>query len=93
MKKKKSEMIPGKRYRGWGFLNEYREFCFEPEETGSREGVIKQICSRDGISLSETKGNLLIRVKVPKEPNKAILVSNILRKVNSISKLIYEYDI
>lgn len=93
MTKKKGEMIPGKRYRGWGFLNEYREFCFEPEETGSREGVIKQIISKDGVSLSETKGNLLIRVKVAKEPNKAILVSNILRKVNSISKLIYEYDI
>lgn len=93
MKTKKDAMVPGKKYRGWGFVNEYNEFTFEPEETGTRQGVIKQITVKDGVSLSETKDHLLIRLKVRKETNKALLVNNVFKKVNELSKLILQYDI
>lgn len=86
-------MLPGKRYRGYGFINEYKEFCFEPEDTGSRAGVIKQIAVREGVSLSETKTLLLIKIKVEKAPTRLELLKLVSNAYNTIVKLLKEYEI
>lgn len=86
-------MLPGKRYRGYGFINEYKEFCFEPEDTGSRAGVIKQIAVREGVSLSETKTLLLIKIKVDKAPTRLELLKSVSNAYNTIVKLLKEYEI
>ena len=93
MLKKKETMIPGKRYRGYGYVNEYKEFCFEPENTGSREGVIKAICSRDGVSLSETKDYILIRAKLPKCNNLLDRLKGLAKVYNEIVRILREYEI
>lgn len=93
MPKQKEAMIPGKRYRGYGFINEYKEFQFEPEDTGSRAGVIKQICSRDGVSLSETKSYLLIKMKVAKTGDRAKLVKSFFTATNNVLKIFRDYEI
>lgn len=92
-KKKLPDMQPGKRYRGWGYVNEYREFVFEPEQTGTREGVMKCICTRDGVSLSQTREHLIIHFKVRKSPLKLELLKNVLSKFNLVHKLLNEYEI
>lgn len=86
-------MLPGRRYRGYGFINEYKEFCFEPEDTGSRAGVIKQIAVREGVSLSETKTLLLIKIKVEKAPTRLELFKSVSDAYNTIVKLLKEYEI
>lgn len=91
-RKFKKNMEPGKRYRGYGFINEYNEFCFEPENTGSRAGLVKQITVRDGVSLSHTRDNLLIHIKVQKSHDVVTLLRNVMSKFNIIGKLIQEYD-
>ena len=93
MAKIKETMLPGKRYRGYGFINEYKEFCFEPEDTGSRAGVIKQIAVREGVSLSETKTLLLIKIKVDKAPTRLELLKSVSNAYNTIVKLLKEYEI
>ena len=93
MAKIKETMLPGKRYRGYGFINEYKEFCFEPEDTGSRAGVIKQIAVREGVSLSETKTLLLIKIKVEKAPTRLELLKLVSNAYNTIVKLLKEYEI
>lgn len=93
MTKKKETMEPGKRYRGYGFINEYKEFCFEPEDTGSRAGVIKQIAVREGVSLSETKSLLLIKIKVEKVPTRLGLLKAVNGAYDTIVKLLKEYEI
>ena len=93
MAKTKETMIPGKRYKGYGFINEYKEFCFEPEDTGSRAGVIKQIAVREGVSLSETKTLLLIKIKVEKVATRLDLLKSVSNAYNTIVKLLKEYEI
>ena len=93
MAKTKETMVPGKRYRGYGYVNEYREFCFEPENTGSREGVIKAICSREGVGISETQKYLLIRIKMPKCTNLLDRLKELAKVYNQIVKIFREYEI
>lgn len=93
MTKMKTTMQPGKRYRGYGYINEYKEFCFEPENTGSREGVIKAICTRDGIGVSETRDHLLIRIKMPKCGNLLDRLRELAKVYNKIVKILREYEI
>lgn len=85
-------MEPGKRYRGYGWLNEYKEFCFEPEETGSRAGVIKPISSKDGVSLSATKKLLLVKVNLNISKDKTAILKELMMKMNVLFKMIREYD-
>ncbi|MBQ5712871.1 MAG: hypothetical protein IIV77_00035 [Bacteroidaceae bacterium] len=93
MAKTRETMIPGKRYRGYGFVNEFKEFCFEPENTGSREGVIKAICTRDGIGVSETREHLLIRIKMRKCPNLLERIKELSKVYNQLLKIFREYEI
>lgn len=93
MTKTKETMVPGKRYRGYGYVNEYKEFCFEPENTGSREGVIKSICNREGVGISETQKYLLIRIKMPKCTNLLDRLKELAKVYNQIVKIFREYDI
>lgn len=92
-KLKKGQLEVGKRYRGYGVLNEYGEFNFEPENTGSRAGMIKQVAVRDGVSLSHTKDNLIVHMKIRKSMNQRDYLRDIMRKVDVLLGLLKEYDI
>ena len=92
-KKKKGQLEVGKRYRGYGVLNEYGEFNFEPENTGSRAGIIKQIVVRDGVNLSHTKDNIIVLMKIRKSSNQRDYLRDIMQKVDILLGLLREYDI
>lgn len=92
-KTKKDNMIPGKKYRGYGYLNEYNEFCFEPENTGARAGVVKTVAQRDGVCLSHTRDNILLHIKVKKTNDPVSLLRAIMGKFNVAAKLVQEYEI
>ena len=93
MKQKKGQLEVGKRYRGYGVLNEYGEFNFEPENTGSRAGIIKQIVVRDGVNLSHTKENIIVHMKIRKSSNQRDYLRDIMQKVDVLLGLLREYDI
>lgn len=86
-------MIPGKRYRGYGYINEYKEFIFEPENTGARAGAIKQICSRDGVSVAETKNYILIHIKMDKYPDLLKRLGALSKIFNNIINIFKDYEI
>lgn len=88
----KKDLVPGKKYRGYGVMNEYGEFTFEPEETGANAGRQKQISSQDGVTVSHTKDNLLIHIKVPKCPEKYKLILTLMHKFNILTDIIKSYD-
>ena len=93
MKLKKGQLEVGKRYRGYGVLNEYGEFSFEPENTGIRAGVIRQIAVRDGVNLSQTKDNIIVHMKIRKSTNQRDYLRDIMRKVDVLLGLLKEYEI
>ena len=92
-KKEKVEMVPGKRYRGYGFLNEFREFCFEPEAVGSQADRIKQVVQKEGVTLSYSKQHILLRVKLKRGLTAMALAQELMTKFQLIIKWLKEYDI
>lgn len=93
MPKTKEQMIPGKRYRGYGFINEYKEFCFEPEQTGAHEGREKSVCVRDGVRVSATKNLVIVKFNLEKQDDKTAYIKRLVQIYNTISKIIRDYEI
>lgn len=89
----KKNMEPGKKYRGYGFVNEFSEFQFIPEDTGSRAGREKCILDNEGLRISETKNLLVIKMNIEKDCDKAELAKRVLDKFNRVSKFINKYEI
>lgn len=83
----------GKRYRGYGTLNEYGEFTFEPENTGSRAGVIKHVVNRNGVGVSHSKEYVIVHFKVKRGIGFLNYVTEIGKKVNELFRILKEYDI
>lgn len=90
---KKGAMIPGQRYRGYGFINEFQEFCFEPENKGAHAGRVKAIFTREGISVSETKNLIMIKFNLEKKGSKLEYLQELTRVYNYIFKFLQDYDI
>ena len=86
-------MVPGKRYRGYGFLNEFREFCFEPEAVGSQADRIKQVAQKEGVTMSYSKQYILLRVKLKRGLTAMTLAQELMTKFQLIIKWLKEYDI
>ena len=85
-------MIPGKRYRGYGFINDYKEFCFEPERTGSHAGQIKEVVVRDGIRVSESKKLVIVKLNIDRQPDKLAYLKVLARMYNVLSNIFQEYE-
>lgn len=93
MPKVKGQMEPGKRYRGYGFINEYKEFCFEPEHTGAHAGQIKEICVREGVRVAESKNLIIIKINLNKQNNRIGLLKELMRSYNILSQILQDYEI
>lgn len=59
-------LVVGKKYRGWGYLNAYGEMMFTPEQKGIRAGKTKVIKETEKYKLSTTQNLVQIYVKLPK---------------------------
>ncbi len=64
--KKKVEIPVGQKVRGYGVLNEYGEFEFTPEQTGTRQGRVKVIKTGSNYTLSSTKNSLILHCNIKK---------------------------
>ena len=93
MPKTKEQMIPGKRYRGYGFINEYKEFCFEPEQTGAHEGREKSVCVRNGVRVSQTQKLIIVKFNLEKQDDKSAYIKRLVQIYNTISTIINDYEI
>jgi hypothetical protein len=91
--KTKEQMKPGKRYRGYGFINEYKEFCFEPEDTGAHAGREKSICVCEGIRVSETKNFILVKFNLEKREKKLEYLAELAKIYNHLTRIIQKYEI
>jgi len=87
----KGAMEPGKKYRGYGYINDYKEFCFEPEETGKNQGRITPVATKGGVSLSQTKTNLIFHVKIVKG-TKIELTKRVTEVSNTLLDFVQRYE-
>ena len=92
-KREKMELVPGTRYRGWGVVNDYGQFDFTPEATGTREGTIKQVCQRDGVTVSHTKNHIIVHIKMRKLVNLTQYMGEVWNKFSTAINILREYEI
>lgn len=85
-------MEPGKKYKGYGFINEAKEFCFTPEDTGSRDGVIKHLAEKEGASVSYSNKFIFAKLKLKRTDKKSDLLMDLARKYNNLHKILIDYD-
>lgn len=63
---KKVDFPIGQKVRGYGLLNEYGEFDFIPEQTGSRQGQKKVVKTTECYTLTSSRHHILVSVRLPK---------------------------
>lgn len=88
---KKLNLEPGKKYRGYGTLNEYGEFEFVPEDTGAKAGAVKQVTQGKGYVVSESKQFVLVHLKIKRSMAKMERVKEYLRLSNQILTILHKY--
>ena len=89
----KGEMIPGKLYRGWGYINDYKEFSFKPEQTGTRVGQIKMIKQEEGVTIKESKNLILINFNIDKTGKKEEYFGVLQQVYNTLFRFFKDYEI
>lgn len=88
----KTELPVGTKVRGWGMLNEYGQFDFTPEQTGTRQGSVKKVLEGDGFAISETKDKVLLHMSIKKQESRLNNVMELCRVFNELMKKFKDYD-
>lgn len=80
------EMQPGVKYKGYGFINKFKEFCFQPEATGSQAGREKLLKSwpEHGTTVKETKNYIIVTIKCEKKLDESSRARSLMSKFNLI---------
>lgn len=90
--KQKVSLEVGQRYRGWGWINEFGEFEFSPEEKGARLGQVKAVKQGDNFKVSESKKYVLVHMKVEKSGTTVERLQYFLSIVKDIIDILKTYD-
>lgn len=93
MKKQRLELQQGVRYRGYGYINDFGEFEFTPEQTGSRQGRRKLIKEGDCFTISETSSVRIFHLTIPKKYSGVALIKEFLTIMNKIVCVLRDYEI
>lgn len=62
----KQDMVVGKEYKGYAWVNEYMEIFFRPAAVGSRAGRITKIVEKENYTVSNSKKYVFIHIRIPK---------------------------
>ena len=89
MKEKRMEV--GVKYKGYGMLNDFGEFEFTPEATGSRVGQIKVVKETVSYKLSTSKKFVLIHLKLERASG-LDLIKDLMNIVNNLIQDFKKYE-
>lgn len=91
--KTRKELIAGVRYKGYGVINEFGEFEFTPENTGSQQGRQKVLKSGEDFTISETRTKLLVRLVIRKQKTQMENIFAVARIFDKVLKIFRSYEI
>lgn len=91
--KPRKELLVGVRYRGYAVLNEFGEFEFTPENTGSQQGRQKVLKSGEDFSISETRTKLLVRLVIKKHNTQMENIFAVAKIFDKVLKIFRNYEI
>lgn len=90
--KKRIDIPVGQKVRGYGILNEYGEFEFVPEQTGSRQGRQKIIKTGDNYTLSSTTNSIILHCRVQRG-NTLLIIKGLSNIMSNVIRDLREYVI
>ena len=82
--KKRLDLEVGRKYRGYGLINEYGEFEFTPEETGSRKGVMKTVKEAEGYSIKTTEKLVIVHFSLEKKDKSMVMIKMLMDIFNKL---------
>lgn len=85
-------MEVGRRYLGYGYINEYGQFDFTPQQKGSQAGREKVVFTDSDYTISTTKNYVLIKMRIPKGGNCSTIPTLFINRFNKILKKLMNYD-
>lgn len=86
-------MQQGVKYKGYAFINEFNEFQFTPEQTGSRSQQKKLVKEEDGFTVYKTTKSVIFHIRVDRADGRNKLVARFLEVTNRIMQVLTKYDI
>lgn len=84
-------MEPGKKYRGYGYINEYGEMHFEPTQQGASPNNMKIVRHDADYTLYESKNYWRMSVKVKKSNDKMTIISNFILAMQRATVMLRSY--
>lgn len=92
MARKKMTLIPGKRYKGVGWLNEYGQVGFEPYQKAEKSRGMKVVKETDSFTLYESINCIKISVKIEKSKDKWEMVRGFMDAFTLAAKEVKNYN-
>lgn len=89
----KKELIPGVRYRGYAYVNEYGQINFDPEETGKRAGLIKMLHTSGKYTLKLTREHLLVTMKIVRDGDFVVMTKEAYEILSDLLVKARTYDL
>lgn len=89
--RKKQELPVGQKVKGYGLLNEYGEFDFIPENTGSRAGRTKLVKQGENYTISTTNKVIVVHLRLEKKRGIELL-QGLMAMWNEIFNVIRNYE-
>ena len=86
-------MKVGVKYAGYGVINAFREFQFYPSQKGAREGRLKMVKQGEGWSVSTTRENIIVHIRLPRKDKALDRISEFLRLQNFVMQVLKDYDL
>lgn len=92
---KDSNMEVGKKYKGYGLINKFGEFSFQPEATGSQAGREKLLktWTDEMVTIKETKNFLIVTLKEEKIKDEPTRARSLMNKFNLIFNFLKSHEI
>ncbi|MDT3388369.1 MAG: hypothetical protein LIR46_11505 [Bacteroidota bacterium] len=90
--KRKIDLQQGVRYKGYGYINEFGEFEFTPEQKGIRQGWQRLVKQGDGWTVNETKNSIIFHINIVRNGSPLSRMREFFEKVNKISEIITNYE-
>ena len=91
MTRQKMIMEPGKRYRGWGFINEYGEVHFEASQKDDNPRRMRLVHTSEHCSIYESGENFRVAFKIRKNNDRMQMVRDFMAKIQLATVSIIKY--
>lgn len=91
--KSTKELKPGVKYPGYGFINDYGEFQFQPSEVGSRQGQRKLLKGDADFTVYTTNNLLILHCSIERKLPRMGRIQKMMQIIDKFLNILKDYDI